>query len=232
MQAIWIFRHIECEGPGYLGRFLDRENIPCRIIAVDKNEAVPANLNGASALVFMGGPMSVNDPDDWIQRELDLIRNAEKQGLPILGHCLGGQLISKALGAIIKPNPVREIGWHAIEKIPGREADEWLGDIHFPVELFHWHGETFELPENVTPLFKSQFCDNQAYVKNNILALQCHVEMLPDMVAEWADLYSDQIAEPDESVQSKKQMTENIEQRITAAQHVADVLYKRWLFAD
>lgn len=229
MQAIWIFRHIECEGPGYLGHFLDRENIPYRVIAIDKNEAIPTDLKGASALVFMGGPMSVNDPDDWIQRELDLIRNAEKQGLPILGHCLGGQLISKALGAIVKPNPVREIGWHTVEKIDSPDADKWLGDIRFPVELFHWHGETFELPENVTPLFKSRFCDNQAYVRDNILALQCHVEMLPEMVSEWADIYPDQIAEPSDSVQSKPQMMENLGQRIVTAQKVADVLYRKWL---
>jgi GMP synthase-like glutamine amidotransferase len=232
MQAIWIFRHIECEGPGYLGRFLDRENIPYRIIAIDKNEPVPTDLKGVTGLVFMGGSMSVNDPNDWIQYELDLIRIAEQQGIPVLGHCLGGQLISKALGAIVKPNPVREIGWHAVEKIPGRETDEWLGDIHFPVELFHWHGETFELPQDVTPLFKSRFCDNQAYVKNNILAMQCHVEMLPEMVIEWADMCPGEIAEAGDSVQSKAQMIENLEQRITAAQKVADVLYKKWLSAD
>lgn len=229
MQPIWIFRHIRCEGPGYLGRVLERRGIDYRLIAIDRGDPVPDSVNGASALVFMGGPMSANDPDEWIQRELTLIRTAAGQGLPLLGHCLGGQLISKALGAAVKPNPVVEIGWHGVEKCATPEADTWLADLSFPVELFHWHGETFGLPEKAVPLFKSRFCENQAYVKDNILALQCHVEMLPEMVVEWAEAYTDQISRPGESIQSKAQMTENLNTRITRAQQVADALYRQWL---
>lgn len=229
MQSIWIFRHVACEGPGYLGQVLDRYHIDYRLIAIDRNDPVPDNVNGASALVFMGGPMSVNDPDEWIQRELALIREGAGQGLPLLGHCLGGQLISKALGAVVKPNSVTEIGWHAVEKTGNPVAEAWLESLSFPVELFHWHGETFDLPEKAIPLFKSCFCENQAYVKDNILALQCHVEMLPEMVTEWAEAYTDQISRPCESIQSQTQMTENLDTRIARAQQVADVLYRQWL---
>ena len=229
MSPIWIFRHIACEGPGYLARFLDRIGLEYRIIAVDQKEPIPQSVNGASALVFMGGPMSVNDNEEWILQTLDLIRLAVKDNLPLLGHCLGGQLISKALGASVTQNPVREIGWHPVYKFENKHADAWLDEVEFPVELFHWHGETFALPEGVTPLLKSNYCQNQAYVKNNILALQCHIEMLPEMVIEWADTYPDQISEPSESVQSKQQMTEKLAKRINTAQRVADYLYKKWL---
>lgn len=229
MQSIWIFRHVDCEGPGYLGQVLGRHNIDYRLIAIDRNEPIPDNVNGASALVFMGGPMSANDPDDWIQRELALIRAAAGQGLPLLGHCLGGQLISKALGAAVKPNSVTEIGWHAVEKTGDPAAEARLENISFPVELFHWHGETFELPEKAVPLFKSRFCENQAYARDNILAMQCHVEMLPEMVIEWAEAYTDQISRPSESIQSQAQMTANLDTRIVRAQQVADVLYRQWL---
>lgn len=229
MKPILIFRHIECEGPGYFARVLERHKLPYRIVAVDQGKAVPASLKDASALVFMGGPMSVNDLDQWIQDELNLIRKAISAGMPLLGHCLGAQLISKAMGAEVTFNPVREIGWHKVDRIESPESESWLSGLTLPVELYHWHGETFALPAGVTPLLRSAFCANQAYVKNNILALQCHVEMEPAMVNEWAELYAEQIAEPTLSIQSREQMNENLEQRIRAAQQVADVLYTEWL---
>ncbi|HEX7027798.1 MAG TPA: type 1 glutamine amidotransferase [Gammaproteobacteria bacterium] len=229
MQPIWIFRHVDCEGPGYLGRVLERHGIDYRLIAIDRGDPIPENVNGTSALVFMGGPMSANDPDDWIQRELALIRVAAGQRLPLLGHCLGGQLISKALGAVVKPNPVTEIGWHPVERFKDAAAGAWLENLGFPVELFHWHGETFEWPNKAVPLFKSRFCQNQAYALDNILALQCHVEMLPEMVTQWAEAYTDQISQPSESIQSRAEMTENLGIRIARAQRVADTLYRQWL---
>jgi GMP synthase-like glutamine amidotransferase len=229
MKPIWIFRHIECEGPAYFADVLQSYGIPYQLIAVDGGQAIPAAPADAGGLVFMGGPMSVNDSDAWIRQELDLIRRAAERNIPVLGHCLGGQLISKALDAAVYANPVKEIGWHAVDKIPSLEADYWLPQSDWPRELFHWHGETFELPAGVTPLLRSAFCANQAYVRGNILALQCHVEMLPAMVGEWARLYAAEIAEPSLSVQSFSQMSENLEMRIAGAQHVADALYDAWL---
>lgn len=229
MKPILIFRHIECEGPGYFARVLERHKLSYRTVAIDQGQTVPASIKDASALVFMGGPMSVNDPDPWIQDEIKLIRAAIDAGMPLLGHCLGGQLISKAMGAEVTFNPVREIGWHKVERIPGPESEHWLGGIRFPVELYHWHGETFALPDDVTPLLYSAFCRNQAYAKKNILALQCHVELEPDMVNEWAELYADQIAEPGLSIQSREQMSENLDVRIANAWRVADALYSEWL---
>ncbi|MCG8324358.1 MAG: type 1 glutamine amidotransferase, partial [Thiotrichales bacterium] len=111
MKPVRIFRHIEFEGPGYLGEFLTRRNIPFEVIAVDQGDNIDPDPGNASALVFMGGPMSVNDELDWIDLELNLIRNAYSRDIPMLGHCLGGQLISRALGAEVIQNPVREIGW-------------------------------------------------------------------------------------------------------------------------
>lgn len=229
MKPILIFRHIECEGPGYFAQVLERHKLPYRIVAIDQGKTVPASLKDASALVFMGGPMSVNDLDQWIQDELKLIRAAITAGMPVLGHCLGGQLISKAMGAEVTFNPVREIGWHKVDRIANAESEAWLGGLEFPVELYHWHGETFALPAGVTPLLRSAFCANQAWVKDNTLALQCHVEMEPAMVNEWAELYADQIAEPTLSIQNREQMNENLAERIRAAQQVADVLYGEWL---
>jgi GMP synthase-like glutamine amidotransferase len=229
MKPISIFRHIEYEGPGYFTKVLEHHDLRYRIIAVDRGQAIPRSLNETSALVFMGGPMSVNDLDPWIQDELKLIRMAVSAGMPLLGHCLGGQLISKAMGAEVTFNPVREIGWHKVDRITNEEDERWLGNLEFPLELYHWHGETFALPAGVTPLLRSAFCANQAYVKNNILALQCHVEMEPAMVDEWAERNAEQIAEPTLSIQTREQMNENLDARIRNAQRVADALYTEWL---
>jgi GMP synthase-like glutamine amidotransferase len=86
MKPLYIFRHIECEGPGYLDEVLTRLAIPSEIIAIDKDDPVPADIEDCSGLVFMGGPMSVNDPLPWIDRELELIRQAHAQEMPVLGH--------------------------------------------------------------------------------------------------------------------------------------------------
>ena len=105
MKPVAIFRHIAGEGPGYLAIFLDRQSIPWQIIRIDAGEAVPTNPQAFSGLVFMGGPMSVNDPLPWVTDELSLIRAAVAQDIPVLGHCLGGQLMAKALGAKVTENP-------------------------------------------------------------------------------------------------------------------------------
>ena len=107
MQEILIFRHAPHEGPGYLAEYLDRHHLPWRLVRIDQNDPIPSSIDGVSGLVFMGGPMSVNDPLPWIPRVTKLIQQAAD--VPVLGHCLGGQLISKALGGAITKTPVKEI---------------------------------------------------------------------------------------------------------------------------
>jgi len=172
--------------------------------------------------------MSVNDPLPWIEEELTLIRMAQAQGMPILGHCLGGQLISKALGGEISANPVTEIGWHPVRSSDNPTAKDWLGGLQ-ETTLFHWHGETFSIPEGAEVILENDHCNNQAFAIGNTLALQCHVEMTAPMVREWSTLYKDELDNPAPSVQTAQQMTEGLEQRITGAQQAADILYQQWL---
>src|SRR3972149_1439134 len=126
MQPILVFRHAPHEGPGYLADYLDRRRLPYRLIRVDQGDPIPTSLDGISGLVFMGGPMSVNDPLPWIPPVLALIRKAVAADLPVLGHCLGGQLISKALGGAVTKNPIKEIGWLPVERVAGPGADDRL----------------------------------------------------------------------------------------------------------
>jgi GMP synthase-like glutamine amidotransferase len=229
MRPLYIFRHIACEGPGYLGEVLERHNVPARLIRIDAGDSIPDSLQGCSGLVFMGGSMSVNDPLPWIGQELELISKARAVDMPVLGHCLGGQLISKALGGEITRNPQREIGWHPVRSSNTASATRWLAGLAHQNTLFHWHGETFSIPEGAELVLENDICAHQAFAIGNTLALQCHVEMTAAMVREWATLYQQEIAEPAGAVQSALEMTTDLDARIEAAQQVADILYARWL---
>jgi GMP synthase-like glutamine amidotransferase len=229
MKPLTIFRHIACEGPGYLDSVLKRCSIPYRLVRIDLNEVVPRDLEDTSGLVFMGGPMSVNDPLPWISQELELIRAAQALGMPVLGHCLGGQLISKALGGKVSANPVKEIGWHAVRQSNTPAAADWLAGLPLETPLFHWHGETFSIPQGAEVILENDNCAHQGFAIGNTLALQCHVEMTAPMVGEWAALYREELAASTATVQSEAEMTTNLDARIAAARQVADGLYQRWL---
>jgi len=228
MSAVLIFRHIQHEGPGYLGDFLHQKQIPYQMICVDEGEPVPATPDGAAALVFMGGPMSVNDPLPWISDELGLIQQAIQQGIPVLGHCLGGQLMAKALGARVYANPVSEIGWHTTQRIDNAESRDWLAAVPDQAELFHWHGETFDIPPGAMPLLQSRFCQNQAFVYGNSLAFQCHIEMTAALVQKWVDESRGEL-QVSQSVQSGAEMLRDLPGRIARLNRIADSIYSRWL---
>ncbi len=229
MKPIHAFRHIACEGPGYFGDVLDRHGIPYQEIHVDRGAPIPQSPAGASALVFMGGPMSVNDSLPWIADELALIRRAYEADIPLLGHCLGGQLISRALGAEVTANTVKEIGWFPVEQVPGAESEPLLAGIPKRFSAYHWHGETFSLPEGAVRLLSSEHCERQAWAMGSTLAFQCHIEMTEAMVREWAAEYAPELQTRAPSVQSATQMQERLSERVRALQAVADKFYGRWL---
>jgi len=229
MKPISIFRHTASEGAGYFGEFLTRHRIPFQVINIDQADTVPHSLDQTSALVFMGGPMSVNDDLPWIEPELELIRRAIERDMPVLGHCLGGQLISKALGGKVKANPVKELGWLPVQKQVNGCVDAWLAELPDNFDAFHWHGETFTIPEGASNILASQHCPNQAFVIGNTLAMQCHVEMTPALVIEWATLHAADIANPTETIQTHAQMTESLDKKVATLQTHADRLYTRWL---
>lgn len=231
MQPILIFRHIACEGPGYLGEFLQRQNLSYRVIAIDKNDPVPESLGNSPALAFMGGSMSVNDPLPWIEQELALICEAITRGIPVLGHCLGGQLISKALGGNVTRNPVKEIGWLPVFRAGQNKTLGGLSDLPENFEAFHWHGETFSLPDGANLLLSSEACAHQAFSIGNTLALQFHVEMTEEMVKEWAHLSADELAAPTATIQSREDMTKHLDTRVAQLHRIADIFYRQWISA-
>jgi GMP synthase-like glutamine amidotransferase len=228
MNDILIFRFSASEGPGYIAQYLARRGLPHRLVRVDSGDAVPKSIAGIPGLVLMGGPMSANDPLPWVAPVAALVRAAVAADVPVLGHCLGGQLISKALGGSITNNPAREVGWHTVQRIDGPAADDWLDGLPREFEAFHWHGETFSIPPGAARILSSAHCANQAFVAGRTLGFQCHVEMTAEMVRAWVREGADYIAQPSASVQTAAQMLSDIDARIARQQSVADRFYDRW----
>lgn len=227
MKPIAIFRHSAGEGPGYFATFLERHGIPWELIAIDTGALPPATIDNYSGLCFMGGPMSVNDDLSWLPSTFVLIRAAVTANVPVIGHCLGGQLISKALGGVITKNPVKELGWGEV-MATDPAANDWLGDID-QFEAFHWHGETFSIPSGATRILRSAYCENQAFVIGPHLAMQCHVEMTEAMIRLWNRQWAEENALPGPSVQRPEEMVERIAERIAAMRIAADRLYTHWI---
>ena len=175
----------------------------------------------------MGGPMSVNDDLPWLPPTFALIRQAVEQGIPVIGHCLGGQLMSKALGGSITRNPVKELGWGEVT-VTDPAAQDWLGDLD-RFEAFHWHGETFSIPPGATRILKSAWCENQAFVMGPHLGMQCHVEMTEAMIRLWNKGWAEEQATPGPSVQLPDEMVVRLEERIAAMRAAADRLYAHWI---
>jgi GMP synthase-like glutamine amidotransferase len=233
MKPIAIFRHAPSEGAGHFASFLETRSRPWTLIAVDAGAEVPASPEGYAGLVFMGGPMSVNDDLPWIEPTLNLIRQAVAADIPVLGHCLGGQLIAKAMGGIIDRNPVKEIGWGEARLADTPAARDWFGDIT-SFQAFHWHGETFSLPSGAERILSSAHCPEQAFVfgpDNRHLAMQCHVEMTRDMIEAWCAIGGDEIqaARDSPAVQSAEEILARADTLLAPLNHVAEVLYSRWL---
>src|SRR5690606_22282577 len=141
MKPVAIFRASQSEGPAYFATYLERCSLDWQLVALDAGAPVPRDPRAFPGLCLMGGPMSVNDPLAWIGPCMALIHEAVRNDVPVLGHCLGGQLLAKAFGGVVRANPYKEIGWGEVRACDNGVAREWLGELA-SFEAFQWHGET------------------------------------------------------------------------------------------
>ena len=231
MNPVAIFRHFPIEGPGYFATFLELHGIPWQLIRIDAGDAVPSDIIAFSGLAFMGGPMSVNDELPWIAPVLALIRAAQVADMPVLGHCLGGQLMAKALGGTVSRNPVKEIGWGDVTVADDADAAHWFGHAVPAFRSFHWHGETFTIPPGARRLLSSTHCVNQAFSLGNSLGMQCHIEMTPQMIDSWCESGAREIARSSDSpgVDQAAEIKVDLDERLRGLHAVADGVYARWI---
>lgn len=182
MKAHWL-RHVPFEDPGRIAGWLDAAGFETSYTRLDAGDPLPPP-DAMDLLIVMGGPMSVNAEHlhPWLAAEKRMIRQRIETDRPVLGICLGAQLMASAMGADVRPNRHREIGWFPIHGTT--PADRVV--FAFPPSLmaFHWHGETFDLPDGAIRIARSEGCENQAIqLGRSAVGLQFHLETTPESAA-------------------------------------------------
>jgi GMP synthase-like glutamine amidotransferase len=186
-MSIAVVRHVPYEDLGWIAQAVDRAGLHVRYFDAFSDAGVP-DPAGHEAVILMGGPMSANDDLPWIEPELDMIRRAASAGRPVLGICLGSQLIARAMGAAVRRNTRQEIGWFPLHWTPAAADDPLFHDLPNPLTTFHWHGDTFDIPAGAEWLASSELTRNQAFrYGSNIYALQFHAEVTAPMIADWCE---------------------------------------------
>lgn len=179
MHAHYL-QHVPFENLGSIRPWLESAGYEISATEFYKSATLPAPET-IDLLIILGGPMSVNDEDrfPWLRSEKKFIRDSIKAGKAVLGICLGAQLIASALGESVYPNRRKEIGWFPVEGVAPNNQSTFC----FPpaVEVFHWHGETFDLPQQAVLLARNEACENQAFqLGNSVIGLQFHLESTPE----------------------------------------------------
>ena len=184
MKPIAMFQHTEVGAPGSIPSILAGLGCEVRHVRVLAGESPRVPLHELGGLVFLGGWMSVHDPIAWIGEELELIRRADAAGIPMVGHCLGSQLLAFALGGSVQTMAHAEIGWRPLSTGTDEISAEWWGNwATSQLSAFQWHRDTFVPPEGARHIARSIDCRNQGFVvAGRHLLLQPHLEVTPDVV--------------------------------------------------
>ena len=200
MRRLLVFQHVPYEILGTLNDQLKARGFRIRYINFGRHPDARPDISRYNGLVVLGGPMSVNDVEQYphLATEVELIQQALASGIPILGICLGAQLIAKALGATIRPNEIKEIGWHDVSPTPAARDDPLFRDFAQSEKIFHWHGDTFMLPQGAVHLASSPLCPHQAFrYQSNVYGFQFHLEVDRSMIERWLaiPMFHEEVAE-------------------------------------
>jgi GMP synthase (glutamine-hydrolysing) len=184
-MRVLAFRHVPFEGLGLIAPVLRARQIEVAYADLFHADAPLPEIAAYDALIFLGGPMSVNDDLPYLRHEMEFIRQAMARRQPVLGICLGAQLIARALGATVRRNSAKEIGWYDLHFTEAAACDQLFRGLSRET-VFHWHGETFDLPPGAELLASSDLCRNQAFrIGEAVYAIQFHLEVTPEIIADW-----------------------------------------------
>ena len=231
MRPVLILQHQVPERPAYLTTWLDQHGIEYETRNAGAGDAFPATIEPYSALAVMGGGMSAND-DLISNRQAEiLILQAMRLDRPVIGHCLGGQLMTRALGGTVGPSPQPEIGWQRIDYDTDLLVEHWFGSDPTP-RVIQWHYEAFSVPQGAVRLATSSACPNQAWALGPHLAMQFHIEMDERKAQEWAadeDPKWTQALTEYNTVQDSKSILDGIGPHLAQHQATADHIYRAWI---
>lgn len=189
-------KNISVEGPGTLGNFLVKKGAKITYVDFEKGDKLPSTADGYSLVIFLGGPMNVYEEDKYpfLKDELKFIEKCLLSGTKMLGLCLGAQMFARALGAKVKKNHKKEIGWFDLQLTEEGVGEPLFKGLPKKLQVFQWHGDTFDIPAGASQLASSALCANQAFVFRSALGLQFHLEIEGEKeVREWSEMYMEEL---------------------------------------
>ncbi len=228
MKPLAIIQHDPHDGPAFFATWLTGQGLAFQVHRMFEGATLPARASDCSGLCLLGGPMSANDALDYYPALLALVRSAVAQDIPVIGHCLGGQLLSRALGGSVTAAEHTEIGWSTLQPVHAL-AEQWFGQER-PLQLFQWHSESFSLPPGAIQLLRGSHCAQQAYLLGERhLGMQFHCEVDAAKVREWLHLGAADIAASDSpAVQDAQTLLATLESDLARSQRIASHIYARW----
>ena len=197
MDEVLVFQHDPFEDLGFFAEVLEKQGADYRVIRLFHGEMPEEEIKNVGSLIVLGGPMGVDEEESFpfLRWEKRIIRAAIDEAVPVLGICLGAQLIASALGTQIFHGPVKEIGWNPISITPHGQVDSLLGYLPENATVFQWHGDGFNLPPGAIRLASSAHYSTQAFrVGKKIYGLQFHLEVTPGMIERWIEQRSKNLA--------------------------------------
>jgi GMP synthase (glutamine-hydrolysing) len=197
MPEVLVLQHAEPEGLGTIQDALTAAGVKFRTVRGDLGERIPAGLDGAAGLIVMGGPMGVYEQDRYpfLADELALIQTCLGANVPMLGICLGSQLLAAALGARVRPGSRKEIGWYRVSLTPEAAEDRLFRGVPNPFQGFHWHGDIYDVPEGAVKLASSELTGCQAFRHGSAYGILFHMEVTPASVEAMAQAFPEEMAE-------------------------------------
>lgn len=192
MPSVLVLQHEACETLGTIEGALMQRGIAAQTIASYAGELVPRQIGEAAGLIVLGGPMGVYEQEQYpfLHQEMHLIGNALAQNMPVLGVCLGAQLLAHTLGAAVAKARQPEIGWYPLFLTEEARRDQLWAGIASPCMAFHWHGDAFALPAGAVALASSALTPCQAFrFGDNNYGLQCHLEVTTSLIENWTVLF-------------------------------------------
>lgn len=196
MSSVLVVRHVAHEGLGTMKRAVESRAF-VEYVDLFRGERVPARIDGFDGLIVLGGPMGVYEEDEYpfIRDEVKLIEDALKKRVPMLGVCLGSQLLAKAAGARVYKGGKKEIGWHEVTLTEDADDDSLFLGLPSSFCAFHWHGDTFDVPSGALMLASSALFPNQVIrVGPSAYGIQFHLEVTEEMIREWVEVNADELA--------------------------------------
>jgi GMP synthase-like glutamine amidotransferase len=187
MKKALVIMHVESEGPGTLGEFLESYGFRLQTVKLHKGEKLPRRVQQFDAIVSMGGPMGVHDENLYplLRDEKEFLRKAVDKNIPILGICLGAQMIAHACGVTVEPAHEKELGWKDVFVTDEGRRDILFQGLPDTLQVFQWHEDTFNMPYGGALLAIGIECPHQAFRYRNAYGLQFHIEVTEDILTKW-----------------------------------------------